>query len=91
MFGQKIYSKYLCLIKNFKEFAVDSIDPGWESKRWPVTFSDIAQQDRQDFCRYCQYSSNEQKSDCLYHIYKNVHCGKMRYEVLFVEKQHMQL
>ena len=23
----------------------------------------------QDFCRYCQNSSNEQKSDCLYYIY----------------------
>ena len=90
MFGQKIYSKYLCLIKNFKEFAVDSIDPGWESKRWPVTFSDIAQQDRQDFCRYCQYSSNEQKSDCLYHIYEKLSLQKKEV-VLFIEKQHKQL
>ena len=34
-----------------------------------VTFSGIIPLDHQDFCRYCQYSSSEQKSDCLYHIY----------------------
>ena len=34
-----------------------------------VTFSGIIPLDHQDFCRYYQYSSSEQKSDCLYHIY----------------------
>ena len=37
--------------------------------RTQVTFSGIIPLDHQDFCRYCQYSSSEQKSDCLYHIY----------------------
>ena len=38
--------------------------------RTQVTFSGVIPLDHQDFCRYCQYSSNEQKSDCLYyHIY----------------------
>ena len=37
--------------------------------RTQVTFSGIIPLDHQDFCRYCQYSSSEQKQDCLYHIY----------------------
>ena len=34
-----------------------------------VTFSGIIPLDHQDFCRYSQYSSSEQKSDCLSYIY----------------------
>ena len=37
--------------------------------RTQVTFSGVIPLDHQDFCRCCQYSSSEQKSDCLYHIY----------------------
>ena len=37
--------------------------------RTQVTCSGIIPLDHQDFCRYCKYSSNEQESDCLYHIY----------------------
>ena len=32
-------------------------------------FSGIISLDQQDFCKYCQYSSSERKTDCLYHIH----------------------
>ena len=37
--------------------------------RTQVTFSGTIPLDHQDFCRYCQKSSNDQKPDCLHHIY----------------------
>ena len=43
-----------------------------------VTFSGITPLDHQDFCRYCQYSSNEQKPDCLYHMYAGVEPGNFQ-------------
>ena len=41
-------------------------------KQTQVKFSGIIPLVHQHFCRYCQYSSNEQKSDCLF-IYMQVH------------------
>ena len=56
--------------------------------RTQVTFSGIIPLDHPDLCRYCQYSSSEQKSDCLYHIYAGAQSESVQGRGGFLKLRH---